>query len=246
MNFADAEKIAATVLYEGYILYPYRPTSTKNVQRWNFGTLYPRDYAEAQCPAESFRMIAECLVAAKGDAMLGVRARFLQLVRSQRLGSKDWDEGVERCCDLTNLSLQELTDHPLQHEFAFDAGEPSSPKSIHGQLHVEAHALRDGLYKLSVQLLNNTPLAGALKESSSWRVVYADGTAVVFFHAPKTGSKPPFLALMGEQSIMSLRLLSPTSTGKTPTLRHAVAASRNISAGSRSEMNSPPVMPSRA
>jgi hypothetical protein len=165
VNFADAEKIAATVLYEGYILYPYRPTSTKNVQRWNFGTLYPRDYAEAQCPAESCRMIAECLVAAKGDAMLGVRARLLQLVRRQRLGSKDWDEGVERCCDLTNLSLQELTDHPLQHEFAFDAGEPSSPKSIHGQLHVEALALREGLYKLSVQLLNNTPLAGAIGPS---------------------------------------------------------------------------------
>ena len=43
MNFAGAEKIAAAILYEGYILYPYRATSTKNGQRWNFGTLYPQN-----------------------------------------------------------------------------------------------------------------------------------------------------------------------------------------------------------
>jgi hypothetical protein len=50
MNFDGAEKIAAAILYEGYILYPYRPTAIKNRQRWNFGTLYPRVYAEAQRP----------------------------------------------------------------------------------------------------------------------------------------------------------------------------------------------------
>ena len=45
MNFDGVEKIAAAILYEGYILYPYRPTAIKNRQRWNFGTLYPRVYA---------------------------------------------------------------------------------------------------------------------------------------------------------------------------------------------------------
>jgi hypothetical protein len=44
----------------------------------------------------------------------------------------------------------------------------------------------------------NTPLAGALKESSRWRKVYDDGIAVVFSHAKKTGGQPPSLALMGE------------------------------------------------
>ena len=53
MNFADVEKIAAAILYEGYILYPYRATAIKNRQRWNFGTLYPRVYAEAQRPEPS-------------------------------------------------------------------------------------------------------------------------------------------------------------------------------------------------
>ena len=55
MNFAEVEKVAVAILYEGYILYPYRKTAIKNRQRWNFGTLYPRVYAEAQMPEEPFR-----------------------------------------------------------------------------------------------------------------------------------------------------------------------------------------------
>jgi hypothetical protein len=41
-------RIAAAVLFEGYLLYPYRASSVKNRHRWNFGVLYPRAYAEAQ------------------------------------------------------------------------------------------------------------------------------------------------------------------------------------------------------
>ncbi len=61
MNFDSVEKIAAAILYEGYILYPYRPTATKNRQRWNFGTLYPRMYAEEQRPPEPFRLVRNVL-----------------------------------------------------------------------------------------------------------------------------------------------------------------------------------------
>ena len=50
MNFATVEKIANAVLYEGYILYPYRPSSTKNRQRWNFGTLYPQPLLRRSIP----------------------------------------------------------------------------------------------------------------------------------------------------------------------------------------------------
>ena len=82
MNFAGAEKIAAAILYEGYILYPYRPTAVKNRQRWNFGTLYPRVYAEAQRPAEPFRLVAECLAVADANARVEVRVSFLQLMRT--------------------------------------------------------------------------------------------------------------------------------------------------------------------
>jgi hypothetical protein len=114
MNFASVEKIAAAVLYEGYILYPYRSTAIKNRQRWNFGTLYPRIYAEAQRPEEPFRLISECLLVPGGDTSLDVKVSFLQLLPQQRTGpgltdpSLDWDEAIERTSEHSDLRLSAL------------------------------------------------------------------------------------------------------------------------------------------
>src|SRR5689334_24680157 len=74
------ERIADAVLYEGYMLYPYRPSSVKNQQRWNFGVLCPRSYSEAQKGAEAWTMQTECLVDGSSMTGLEVRVRFLQLV----------------------------------------------------------------------------------------------------------------------------------------------------------------------
>ena len=41
MNLENAQKIADSILYEGYLLYPYRATAVKNRQRFNFGVLLP-------------------------------------------------------------------------------------------------------------------------------------------------------------------------------------------------------------
>src|ERR1700677_1931297 len=119
MKFDGAEKIAAAILYEGYILYPYRPTAVKNLQRWNFGTLYPRVYAEAQRTAEPFRFVAECLAVADSCATLDVRLRFLQLVRDARSlppftdPPLPWDQAVERTSEHANLRLDNLLASPL-------------------------------------------------------------------------------------------------------------------------------------
>ena len=48
MNQNLLEKIVNAVLYEGYILYPYRASSKKNRQRFTFGRNYPEDYSIAQ------------------------------------------------------------------------------------------------------------------------------------------------------------------------------------------------------
>ena len=37
MNSTEVEAVAAAILYEGYLLYPYRSTSVKNQTRWTFG-----------------------------------------------------------------------------------------------------------------------------------------------------------------------------------------------------------------
>ena len=80
MNLGAVEQIAKAVLYEGYMLYPYRPSSVKNQQRWNFGVLCPQSYSEAQKGSEAWTMQTECLVEGSSMTGLEVRVRFLQLV----------------------------------------------------------------------------------------------------------------------------------------------------------------------
>jgi hypothetical protein len=80
MNLAVIEQIAKALLYEGYMLYPYRPSSVKNQQRWNFGVLCPQSYSEAQNGIEAWTMQTECLVEGNSTTGLEVRVRFLQLV----------------------------------------------------------------------------------------------------------------------------------------------------------------------
>ena len=55
MTLASVEKIAEAVLYEGYMLYPYRASAVKNQQRWNFGVLSPRQHCERQDGADAAR-----------------------------------------------------------------------------------------------------------------------------------------------------------------------------------------------
>ncbi|WP_018548834.1 hypothetical protein [Streptomyces sp. LaPpAH-108] len=90
--FAGMSAVADAVLYEGYLLYPYRRSSAKNRVRWQFGVLPPRDWVEAAGPvtegisgsADSWYQRTECLVRAEGpDAALRVRVRYLQLQRKQ-------------------------------------------------------------------------------------------------------------------------------------------------------------------
>jgi hypothetical protein len=86
MNPSTVDKIANAVLYEGYILYPYRASSRKNRQRFTFGRVYPQAYGEAQNGAEPFAMQTECLLQAQATmSTLEVRVRFLHPM-ARRIG----------------------------------------------------------------------------------------------------------------------------------------------------------------
>ena len=76
MNEEVVDRIVHAVLYEGYILYPYRPSAKKNRQRFTFGRVYPEAYSLAQNGAEAFVMQTECLVEGHAPAM-DVKVRFL-------------------------------------------------------------------------------------------------------------------------------------------------------------------------
>lgn len=79
-------QIADEVLYEGYLLWPYRRPSTSDQQRRVLGCVLPRQWSDAH-PRERSTIGAECLIDGPG-ARVEVRARFLQVVRRQVLDSR--------------------------------------------------------------------------------------------------------------------------------------------------------------
>ena len=81
MNLPLVNKIVDAVLYEGYTLYPYRPSSKKNRQRFTFGRVYPHAYHLAQKGLEPFTMRTECLALSDNErSAIEIRVRFLQVV----------------------------------------------------------------------------------------------------------------------------------------------------------------------
>jgi hypothetical protein len=80
MNAKLVEEIAKAVLYEGYILYPYRRSAIKNRQRFNFGVLAPRECCEANPVGENSAFQVECLARETVGSILSVKLRFLRLV----------------------------------------------------------------------------------------------------------------------------------------------------------------------
>ncbi|MFG3010038.1 hypothetical protein ACGFZB_06185 [Streptomyces cinerochromogenes] len=118
---AQLSAVADAVLYEGYLLYPYRRSSAKNRVRWQFGVLLPRNWVERDGPvtpgvsgsADSWYQRTECLLRARhADAAVRVRVRYLQLQHKQ-VEAADADGGhrpVEslRTADgVTHLSFEE-------------------------------------------------------------------------------------------------------------------------------------------
>ena len=81
VNLDRVEKIAEAVLYEGYMLYPYRPSSVKNQQRWNFGVLYPPSWCDSAVRLRSIQHETECLLKTTSSTRLTVKVRFLQIVQ---------------------------------------------------------------------------------------------------------------------------------------------------------------------
>jgi len=103
------ERIADAVLYEGYILYPYRPSAVKNQQRWNFGALCPESYALAQAGTDSSTMTTECLIEGRPNTKLKVKVRFLHLL------TREVAEIVD--CDLPSGDCTHLIQ--AEHHFQF-------------------------------------------------------------------------------------------------------------------------------
>ena len=120
MNFDDARAMADAVMYEGYILYPYRASSAKNQSRWQFGVVMSPGYTAVD-PSERDFTQTECVLEHTGQPALELVIRFLQVQRRTGDGPS-WDEAVEREVAVA-VDAAQLLGGECVTEFEIAAGE---------------------------------------------------------------------------------------------------------------------------
>ena len=149
-RFETARAVADAVLYEGYVLYPYRASSRKNQARFQWGVLTPRSFSHGD-GSERCSMRTECLVDPGGSPTLSVRIRCLQaqhrrveaatgvgsgsgeattfahteLLEVEGVRHADWDEAVDRVVDVAPLGLRALEGSDHVEEFSLPGGADS-------------------------------------------------------------------------------------------------------------------------
>ncbi|HLI42293.1 MAG TPA: hypothetical protein VKV35_11710 [Streptosporangiaceae bacterium] len=137
----QARRVADAVLYEGYLLYPYRRSAAKNQARFQFGVLMPPCFADADGSERSFSQ-TECVLESPADATVWILARFLQLrrrtvqavmpgtgqladVAALTVGGTThtcWDEAAERE-HLLSVPVAALLERGAEDRFHVDGGE---------------------------------------------------------------------------------------------------------------------------
>jgi hypothetical protein len=144
-RFAVARAVADAVLYEGYVLYPYRASAPKNQLRWQFGVLTPQAFSAAD-PSERSSLRTECLLAPGPAARLFVRVRCLQVqhrslevarpngrtpdsdfapidtLKIDGVTFVEWDEAVDRVLDLPPWVVATQLTAPHEERFQLAGG----------------------------------------------------------------------------------------------------------------------------
>ncbi|WP_327169437.1 hypothetical protein [Streptomyces subrutilus] len=142
-RFDTARHVADAVLFEGYVLYPYRASAAKNRLRWQFGVLVPPAWGPAH--EEHALQQTEILMEPKGDATLAVELRFLHAQRRTVERLRDdggftevaelhlddrvlvpWDEGAEERVELS-VRAAELAGAGAVFPFRRPAREETEP-----------------------------------------------------------------------------------------------------------------------
>jgi hypothetical protein len=180
-------QLAQTVLYEGYILWPYRRSALKNRQRWTYGGLYPRAYSETSGTNDAWQAQTQCLLAAPTDTPVALRARFLHIVeRRVARGSPGAFEFVDALSVAGEryLAWQEATEREVVGSTTLGAAPLSVPIDVSagtdetvlcdadgtpagaivrawerlcGALEISAAPVADGLFMLTAAVSNTTP-----------------------------------------------------------------------------------------
>lgn len=139
------ETLVEALLYEGYALYPYTPSATKNATPTPFGIVYPPAYAEGSTSTFDHLRV-DCILHVADGAEVGGTVRFLQTAGNRH-------EGEARSLQIPQTPLADLADGGVGQEFAFD-GE----QSIEGRIRLRADDLGGGLSRVRMCVHNSTPV----------------------------------------------------------------------------------------
>ncbi|MDQ6783880.1 MAG: hypothetical protein M3063_10635 [Actinomycetota bacterium] len=170
--FTAARSVAETVLYEGYVLYPYRASARKNQLRWQFGVLVPQPCADVDGPERACNR-TEVIVACGEDPILDVRVRCLQVQRRSVEAAvpgggfvavdqvevdgtpvSAWDEALDHEIDVSGVVLRSLIDNPCTVSFEL-------PESDEDELLLDAAGKTAGRVRRRVEAVQGSVLLGA-------------------------------------------------------------------------------------
>ena len=135
MNRPLVDRLVSALLYEGYLLYPYRP-SVKNRQRWSFGGLYPPSYTAGRVGADASAMRTQCLATGSPGAILSVSVRYLHLV-SRLVGALDrprdhWP--IDESSPLFGLTAADLEDSDAEFVIMLTGVDELFAQSVHSRM----------------------------------------------------------------------------------------------------------------
>ena len=161
MNGASVERVARALLYEGYMLYPYRRSAVKNRQRFNFGVIYPEPHSRALQGIDPCEMQTECLLRAGADTGLDVTVRFLHLFERapERPGEAVWHEAIERAVTIRGVSIGELLVVPRSLPLVVSVEDaPGRRIGLEGRVEVAAEPASPDVFLVRVRIANLTPM----------------------------------------------------------------------------------------
>jgi hypothetical protein len=161
------DAIADAVLYEGYLLYPYRASAAKNRSRWQFGVLVPPSYA-AEGTGEHDACRTECLLEPREGTHVQVRVRFLQVQARSGGGAPSWDEAVDRETDV-EVALADLVRDDIAVSISVPGGTlvadgvTRQRHPLYGELRLTAQVLPGpyGVVRLRADVVNVSRWDGA-------------------------------------------------------------------------------------
>lgn len=170
MSRDAVDKIAQAILYEGYVLYPYRPSAIKNRQRWNFGVLYPPTWSDAHKGSDRSYFALECLALTNESARLDLTVRFLHLSMEGE-GEQAWQTAIERTVENEGLSLGTIVFQPWRKPFSFPASQDPNCRNlqVNGEIEVTAVPAGTGVFRIGITVRNGTPSEELVRDQALLR-----------------------------------------------------------------------------